>query len=567
MATDSQNDSPSKRTVSFVNHHDDDLHDIHTTRHIPLDSHSGAFHRLSKARIRKLSAVVATVEPPTDIKFPSCRLVLMGMAFFGFLNIYCLRVDLSVALVAMVKSTDESPTNLTSDVMTNATGSPATDDCGGAGKSQHHASASEGTFEWTENMQGVVLASFFYGYVTTQLPGGILAERFGGKRLLLFGIFWTAVLTILTPPLTRLGGFAAIVAVRILEGIGEGVTYPSMHAMLSKWAPPLERSKMVTSVYAGAQIGTVIAMPLSGMLCQYVNWDSVFYLFGGLGIVWSIMWIFLVYDDPEDHPRIDPKERAYIETSQGVIGTLHGHGHAPNVPWLSIVKSLPVWATAVAHFSSNWGYYTLLTCLPTYFKKILHFDMKSNGLLAGLPYLVMWIVMVASGLLADKIRSKHLLTTTNVRKLFNAVGFLCPAACLIGTGYIDCNAALAVSLIVIAVGLSGLSMAGWGVNHLDLAPPYAGTLMGITNGIATIPGFVSPSVVGALTNGNQTREAWRNVFFISAAIYAFGTIFYCIFGSGQRQPWSLQPSSDVEAKNKEADSAAVADQTNNDTKE
>ena len=79
----------------------------------------------------------------------------------------------------------------------------------------------QGIFEWTENMQGVVLASFFYGYVTTQIPGGMLAERLGGKRLLLFGIFWTALLTVLTPPLTRLGGFAAIVAVRVAEGVGE----------------------------------------------------------------------------------------------------------------------------------------------------------------------------------------------------------------------------------------------------------------------------------------------------------------------------------------------------------
>jgi len=70
-------------------------------------------------------------------------------------------------------------------------------------------------------MQGIVLASFFYGYVTTQIPGGTMAQKFGGKRLLLFGIFWTAVLTILTPIFTRLGGFPAIVATRILEGIGE----------------------------------------------------------------------------------------------------------------------------------------------------------------------------------------------------------------------------------------------------------------------------------------------------------------------------------------------------------
>lgn len=56
------------------------------------------------------------------------------------------------------------------------------------------------------------------------------------------------------------------------------------------------------------------------------------------------------------------------------------------------------------------------------------------------------------------------------------LGFLGPAACLVGTGYIECDAAAAVTLIVIAVGLSGISMAGWGVNHLDLAPPYAGRI-------------------------------------------------------------------------------------------
>ena len=79
----------------------------------------------------------------------------------------------------------------------------------------------EGEFNWSEQQQGIILAGFFYGYVTTQIPGGMLAEKFGGKRLLLFGIFWTAVLTILTPVLTHVGGFIAIVLVRVFEGIGE----------------------------------------------------------------------------------------------------------------------------------------------------------------------------------------------------------------------------------------------------------------------------------------------------------------------------------------------------------
>jgi ACS family sodium-dependent inorganic phosphate cotransporter-like MFS transporter 5 len=150
------------------------------------------------------------------------------------------------------------------------------------------------------------------------------------------------------------------------------------------------------------------------------------------------------------------------------------------------------------------------------------------------------MMMIIGGLLADLLRTKRIMSTTAVRKLFNAVGFLGPAVCLVGTGYIECDAPAAVTLIVIAVGLSGLSMAGWGVNHLDLAPAYAGTLMGITNMVATIPGFLGPSVVGAFTYKNQTRQAWRNVFFVSAGVYVFGTVFYCFFGSGQKQSWAVQ---------------------------
>ena len=78
-----------------------------------------------------------------------------------------------------------------------------------------------GEFEWDSRQQGVILAAFFYGYITTQIPGGVLAQRFGSKLLLLFGISWTALLTLLTPVLTRWGDFAGIVATRVLEGVGE----------------------------------------------------------------------------------------------------------------------------------------------------------------------------------------------------------------------------------------------------------------------------------------------------------------------------------------------------------
>lgn len=89
-----------------------------------------------------------------------------------------------------------------------------------------------------------------------------------------------------------------------------------MHSMLAHWVPPLERNKFAAIVYAGANFGTVISLPLSGWLCSlelWGGWPLAFYLFGTLGIVWYVFWLFLIYDTPAQHPWIDSNEKAYIE--------------------------------------------------------------------------------------------------------------------------------------------------------------------------------------------------------------------------------------------------------------
>ena len=80
--------------------------------------------------------------------------------------------------------------------------------------------------------------------------------------------------------------------------MGEGVTFPVMHSMLAEWSPPLERSRMSTYVYSGATIGTVISMAVTGEICNHLGWESVFYIFGGIGILWFIFWSFLAFDNP-----------------------------------------------------------------------------------------------------------------------------------------------------------------------------------------------------------------------------------------------------------------------------
>ncbi|XP_067150209.1 sialin isoform X3 [Apteryx mantelli] len=312
-----------------------------------------------------------------------------------------------------------------------------------------------------------------------------------------------------------------------------GVTFPAMHSMWSCWAPPLERSKLLSISYAGAQLGTVVSLPLSGLICYYMNWIYVFYIFGALGVLWFFFWMWLVSDTPETHRSISHTEREHILSSlKDQLST------QKSIPWRQILESLPLWAIVVAHFSYNWTFYTLLTLLPTYMKEILRFDAQENGFLSALPYFGCWLCIILSGQIADYLREKQNLSTVCVRKCFTLIGMIGPAVFLVAAGFIGCNYALAVAFVTISTTLGGFCTSGYSINHLDIAPSYAGILLGITNSFATIPGMVGPVIAKNLTHNNTVGE-WQTVFYIAASINLFGAIFFALFGSGEVQDWAV----------------------------
>ena len=125
-----------------------------------------------------------------------------------------------------------------------------------------------------------------------------------------------------------------------------------------------------------------------------------------------------------------------------------------------------------------------------------------------------------------------------VRKLMQTIGQLTPAVGLLGLSYVGCNDELAVVWLVISVGFNGASYSGYQGNHMELAPNYAGTLMGITNMIGNFAGFITPYVAGVLVYQNQTLAGWRNVFLISSSIYILCNLIFVLFGSTKVQTWN-----------------------------
>eukprot|EP00088_Acartia_fossae_P010328 TRINITY_DN15141_c0_g1_i3.p1 TRINITY_DN15141_c0_g1~~TRINITY_DN15141_c0_g1_i3.p1 ORF type:complete len:555 (+),score=53.77 TRINITY_DN15141_c0_g1_i3:130-1794(+) len=483
-------------------------------------------------------------ETAAEPRWLKCRYVFCLMSFLGFVNVYAMRVNLSVAIVAMVNNTA---------IATNVTYNNDTcPDLEPRPRSNTTQPSGDGPFDWNAEEQGLILGAFFYGYIVTQVPGGRMAEIWGGKWLYGTGVLVTSLFTLITP-LAAYSGVGVFTAVRILEGLGEGVTFPAMHAMLSKWAPPNERSRLSSWVYSGASLGSVISMPASGYLCDTYGWESVFYFFGVLGLIWFVAWAWIVTDSPQSHPTISRAEKEYISKC---IGSGHSQ-EAPPVPWRHILTSVPMWALVFTHIAQNWGFYTLLTELPTYMKNILHFDIKDNAAISALPYLLSTILSFIASPVADYFIDHRIMKRSVTRKLFNSLGFCLPAVFLVLAGYSGCDVDSTIVFLALAGGTNSLHYSGLMSTHLDMSPNFAGTLLGITNGFANVMGFLAPAFTGYIINENEDLGHWRFVFFVASIVYFSGNMIYIGFGSTKEQPWN-----NFHLLNQPADGSADDDDAN-----
>ncbi|KAJ3656539.1 hypothetical protein Zmor_015610 [Zophobas morio] len=450
-----------------------------------------------------------------DGNYPTCmfwrkrRNVVAVLAFFGFLSSYTLRVNFSVAIVAMTTNR----TTVRGDIIINE--------------------VSE--FNWDSKMRGYVLSSFFYGYVTTQFIGGWLSMKIGGQKLFGLGIVMAGFLTLLTPWASRTSVYLLIV-LRILEGICEGVTVPCMNTMWSKWAPPLERTKLSAMAISGCYFGTVVAMSLSAFLAEKLGWPSIFYVFGSTSIIWFIIWIRFVSETPAEDPRISKSELDYISQSLGSVET----EHMTTQPWKDIFTTLPVWAIIVCNFTDDWGFYTILTQLPTYLKDMFGYDLGQIGFLSCLPYIATPIVITLSGQLADWLRKTEIFTTTQVRKIFTSVACVTQAFLLIAVSH-SSSVTVAVFCIILGVAFQACGFSGYGVNSLDIAPQRAGLITGISNTVGPMAGIFCPIVAGYIVT--TSADQWRTVFYVASCIILFGGAFYCVFGSGEVQAWDAKTKS------------------------
>ncbi|KAK9845365.1 hypothetical protein WJX81_004554 [Elliptochloris bilobata] len=408
------------------------------------------------------------------------RWVIVGLCFLAFMLCNMDRVNMSIAILPMSKQ-----------------------------------------YAWDSATIGLVQSSFFWGYLLTQVAGGVWADKFGGKRVLGFGVLWWSVATTLTPLAAGLG-LPALLLARASMGVGEGVAMPAMNNLLSRWVPVRERSRSLALVYSGMYSGSILGLGLSPHMIDILHWPSVFYIFGSLGVVWFALWSAQAESSPQEDARCCEAERTYIEAS-----TVKRRP-AQEIPWRLLLSKAPVWALIVCHFCHNWGTFILLTWMPTYYNQVLGFDLLKSGIFSVLPWVTMALAANLGGWIADTMVSRGVSVTT-VRKVMQTIGFMGPAIFLTQLGRVSTPMG-AVACMMASQGLDAFSQSGLYSNHMDIGPRYSGVLLGLSNTAGVLAGVLGTAATGLiLANGT-----WDEVWGVAVAFYLLGTVVWNLFATGEQ---------------------------------
>ncbi|KAK7491557.1 hypothetical protein BaRGS_00017196, partial [Batillaria attramentaria] len=176
-----------------------------------------------------------------------------------------------------------------------------------------------------------------------------------GVSVLVFSVIFL-VLPLVIPFNTPL-----VFILRTIQGVGEGVQQPASIGLLSAWCTEDDKTRLFRAYIAPA----VAAVVTSFTLC-YVDWSSSLYLWGGVGVVWSVLWLCVMYDTPDLHPSLPKTERLLHKTHGNKVTNASKH-LLTTIPWRSILTSPPVWAVFVGSFSRCFIYSILVTEQPQYF--------------------------------------------------------------------------------------------------------------------------------------------------------------------------------------------------------
>ncbi|WP_261343363.1 MFS transporter [Novipirellula galeiformis] len=376
--------------------------------------------------------------------------------------------------------------------------------------------AIDAEFSMTPTQKGLLLSVFFWSYALLQLPAGWLVDRYDVKWVYAGGyLIWT-IATVMTG---FVGGFAALLAARLLLGLGESAAYPAISRLIVENFPEHKRGTANALIDAGTKIGPALSILAGGLLVDQFGWRSLFIVLGFGSFIWLLPWIHYVPSRPR----------------QATTTTEQAPADRPTLAQVALHRS--VWGTSLGMFSLGYVWYFLLTWLPSYLMDVHDLNLKETAVSAALPFLAMAASSVFWGWAADRmIQRGH--SATFARKSISLSGLAIAAVLLIAASQAQ-SATVCIGLLTGACCALGMFTANVWAMTQTLAGPAAGSWTGIQNCIGNMGGVVSPLVAGWSVGQTGTYQA---AFYVAAGVMAMGIAAYLFMvGPIQEIHWQKEP--------------------------
>jgi MFS family permease len=356
---------------------------------------------------------------------------------------------------------------------------------------------------------GTIAGSFFFLFAISGIVVGFMSNTVS-SRLLLVGlvIIWSIAQV---PVAMGASTIAALMACRILLGIGEGPAYPlALHACY-KWFPDQERTWPTAIVMQGGQVGMLLAGPLVGYLAISHGWRSVFWVTAAAGVLWLLVWAVLGKDGPISATAAPTAEA-------GKSTTLSRSSYRDVLLNRSFIGNL------LMYWVAYWCAALVFTWLPAYLQRGLGFSSDTAGWLFSLCIFVAIPIVSGGSYLSNRFLRQGY--SSRVARSLVTVGFLLAGAlCLLAAAYLNPGPTAGIVLIALGLSFPQVGFVLCSAISAQISPvEKRGSTLAITNSLSTTAGLVAPIVMGRLIQAESGIAGFHQGFALTALLLLAGAV-------------------------------------------
>ncbi len=359
---------------------------------------------------------------------------------------------------------------------------------------------------------GWVLSAYVLANAIFEIPSGALGDRRGQRVELTRIAAWWSVFTAATGWCRN---FVQMAGARFLFGVGAAGAYPNAAGVISRWFPRREHARAQGFVWAASRFGGALAPLLLVPLGRIWGWRAIFWVMGGIGVVWSVTWWLWFRNAPEEMPGITATELAVIRDGRAAAAPHSG------IPWRRLLALPQLWLIGVAYFCYGWGSWFFFGWFATWMVQGAGFSVAQMGIFASFPF-----VMAMCGNLAGGLLSQRLAMRIGVVRAYRWITSIClvvGALLLLGMSLARAHATI-VAFATLAFGVMDLMLPSAWAMCMGLGGRFGGTATAVMNTAGNLGGWLSALLFGymvkATANYNLPLRVVAGMVLIAALLFS-----------------------------------------------